>query len=897
MHDTDQLNASLAGRYVIDRLIGEGGMATVYLARDVRHNRSVALKVLKPDLGAVVGVDRFLAEIQVTANLQHPHLLPLFDSGAADGALFYVMPYIEGESLRAQLDRERQLPLEDAIRIATAVASALDYAHRHGVIHRDLKPENILMHEGQPLVADFGIALAVSKAGGNRITQTGLSLGTPQYMSPEQATGDRAIDARTDLYSLGALTYEMLTGEPPHVGSTSQAIIARVLTEKPRSIRASRPSVPEQVSVAVHRALEKLPADRWSSAKEFADALAGKSVVAPAPREPQAPSAESIGGASGRRARRRDPIVLALALLALGGLGVGAWQWIVAHREEPGIAVRIPLAFAAFEQVTDFFAATSSVAISADGRLVAYVGQAKTDPGGRMIFVHRLDEGDTKEVRGSSQPGNPFFSPDGRWIGFYSAGELKKVPVEGGTPTTLVRVPGTFWGATWTLTSDIVFASNGKLFVVPATGGTPRLFADADSADGLVARWPHVLADGKTVLYARGPVTSFASKSRVAVTAVDERSSTVLELPGTSPLGVLDGQLIFASATGALLSAPFDSRRRRITGTSAQVIEAVGFNATAGIAKASLSESGSLAYQPRATTSHPVLVAPGAAERTLIKEAKSYSNPRFSPDGKLIAVGVTSGASTDVWIYNLLAGTFSRLTSGGTVNGYPEWSPDGRRVIFRSDRELGSALWWQRTDGTGPAELLLRSVAGDIWEGLLSPDGRSLVYRLGSQGDADIWYRRLAGDTTPHSIASTPSNEWAPRISPDGRWVAYSSNESGAPQVYVRPLPGPGARVQASVETGETPVWSRDGHRLYWVYARRLLAATVTPGPAFAVSPPQTIFESDYLFGTRTHANYDVSPDGKQFLFLKPVGDEPQVMVIHDWKYELRAGRAARTIR
>ena len=220
MHTTEQLNAALAGRYVIDRLVGEGGMATVYLARDMRHNRKVALKVLKPDLGAVVGPDRFLAEIQVTANLQHPNLLPLFDSGAAGGLLFYVMPYVEGESLRARLEREKQLPIEDAVRIATAVASALDYAHRQGVIHRDLKPENILLHEGQPLVADFGIALAVSNAGGNRITQTGLSLGTPQYMSPEQATGDRAIDARTDIYSLAAVTYEMLTGEPPHTGST-----------------------------------------------------------------------------------------------------------------------------------------------------------------------------------------------------------------------------------------------------------------------------------------------------------------------------------------------------------------------------------------------------------------------------------------------------------------------------------------------------------------------------------------------------------------------------------------------------------------------------------------------------------------------------------------------------
>src|SRR5881396_2955618 len=234
-----QLNTALSGRYRIEREIGQGGMATVYLAQDVRHDRHVALKVLNPELGAILGVERFLAEIRVTANLQHPNLLPLFDSGDADGLLFYVMPYVDGESLRARLDREKQLPIDEAVRLALAVASALDYAHRHGVIHRDLKPENILLHDGQPLVADFGIALAVSNAGGNRITQTGLSLGTPQYMSPEQATGDRAIDGRTDVYSLGAVTYEMLTGEPPHSGTTAQAIIAKVITDRPRGIRLS----------------------------------------------------------------------------------------------------------------------------------------------------------------------------------------------------------------------------------------------------------------------------------------------------------------------------------------------------------------------------------------------------------------------------------------------------------------------------------------------------------------------------------------------------------------------------------------------------------------------------------------------------------------------------------
>ena len=238
-----QLNAALSDRYDIEREIGSGGMATVYLARDLRHYRQVALKVVRPELGAVLGVERFLAEIRVTASLQHPNLLPLFDSGDADGRLFYVMPYVDGESLRARIIREKQLSMEQAIHIAVAIAGALDYAHRHNVIHRDLKPENILLHEGEPLVADFGIALAMSKAWGARITQTGLSLGTPQYMSPEQATGDRTLDGRTDIYSLGCVLYETLAGEPPHMGPTGQAIVAKLLTERPAPLKTLRETV------------------------------------------------------------------------------------------------------------------------------------------------------------------------------------------------------------------------------------------------------------------------------------------------------------------------------------------------------------------------------------------------------------------------------------------------------------------------------------------------------------------------------------------------------------------------------------------------------------------------------------------------------------------------------
>lgn len=269
----ERLTAALADRYRIDRELGAGGMATVYLAEDLKHNRKVAVKVLKPELAVAIGAERFLAEIKTTANLQHPHILALHDSGEVNGTVFYVMPYIEGESLRDRLDREKQLPIEDALRIANEVADALQYAHERGVIHRDIKPENILLQRGHAVVADFGIALAASKTGGARMTETGMSLGTPTYMSPEQAMGAREVDARTDIYSLGCVLYEMLVGEPPFVGPTAQSIVAKVITETPKSITGQRRTVPPHVDATVEKALEKLAADRFASAAAFAESL------------------------------------------------------------------------------------------------------------------------------------------------------------------------------------------------------------------------------------------------------------------------------------------------------------------------------------------------------------------------------------------------------------------------------------------------------------------------------------------------------------------------------------------------------------------------------------------------------------------------------------------------
>jgi serine/threonine-protein kinase len=413
-----RLADALADRYRIERELGAGGMATVYLAQDLKHDRKVAVKVLRPELAAVIGAERFLSEIRTTANLQHPHILPLFDSGAADSFLFYVMPFIEGESLRDRLNREKQLPISDALRIATDVAGALDYAHRHNVIHRDIKPENILLHDGRALVADFGIALAASKAGGTRMTETGMSLGTPHYMSPEQAMGQREITARCDVYAIGCVMYEMLVGEPPFTGPTAQAIVAQVMTEEPRPLLPRRRTIPPHVEAAVLTALEKLPADRFASAKEFAEALANTHSSARAATTPA-----------------WRPWAFLLAGLALGGGMVwrfGTPSTDVAARAPRHWSITLPDSAPMVAGRNQFDVSLRSLDVSRDGRSVVYV----TEEGGHTsLALVQLDAGTTVPLRGTEGAILPAFSPDGRSVAFVSGSDLRRMSLADGTIT------------------------------------------------------------------------------------------------------------------------------------------------------------------------------------------------------------------------------------------------------------------------------------------------------------------------------------------------------------------------------------------------------------------------------------------------------------------------------
>ena len=872
------LAAALSDRYEITREIGAGGMATVYLARDLKHDRQVAVKVLRPELGAVLGVERFLAEIKVTANLQHPNLLPLFDSGEASGLLFYVMPYVEGESLRARLDRETQLAVDDAVQIATAVANALDYAHSHGVIHRDLKPENVLIQAGQPVIADFGIALAVSKAGGARVTQTGLSLGTPQYMSPEQATGDRTLDGRTDIYSLGALTYEMLTGEPPHTGKSAQSIIAKLMTEEVRPLTVLRRNVPPHVDAAVRRALEKLPADRFATAHEFRDALHARGAT---------PASSTYSAASAREPDRHrtsttgrflaSPAMTAAGFVLAGV--VGAVWWTGARARPQAVPVHFAFSVAPSQPIGVTLGQT--VAMSPDGKTIVY---STSDSSNRSrIFVRELDDLTQRALSGSEGATWPFFSWDGRSLGFLEGSQLKRLPLDGGAPTLLADVRFGIQGATWT-PAGVVFSADGKLMLVPSGGGMPVLLAGSDSA---AAFFPVALPSGKAVLYA----SQLGSNGPLGVASIPDGKMTLLDVQGVFPLGVIDEDLLYVRDDGAVVAVPFDSRRLRVTGSAVVIVSDVAVNPT-GFSKAALSRDGSLAYVSGSATMQLVLADSRGVVKPLAIPAGQMNNPRFSPDGRRVALDMKTSGRTDIWIYELASGASRRLTSDARPSMRPEWTTDGNRIVFRSLRS-GSrgTLWWQPGDGSDAAELLINVSPKDVYEGMISPDGRTVLYRTGTSGTADIWYRSLKGDTATKGVATSPFTENAGRLSPDGHWIAFASNESGRNEVYVRSFPGSGATVPVSVNGASTPVWSPDGRKIFYAEGQKFIAASVVTTPTFAVSSREVLFEGSFLFGLG-HATFDVARDGKSFLMLRPVaGSEEQVVVVHNFMTELRARR------
>ncbi len=873
----DALRRSLSDSYRIERELGAGGMATVYLAHDLKHDRQVAIKVLRPELAAVIGAERFLAEIKTTANLQHPHILPLHDSGEVNGTVYYVMPYVEGESLRDRLTREKQLPISDAVRIATEIASALDYAHRHGVIHRDIKPENILLHDGAALVADFGIALAVSRSdGASRMTETGLSLGTPTYMSPEQAMGERDLDARTDVYALGAMLYEMLLGEPPFTGPTAQAIVAKVMTEKPAPLAARRERIPAYVEDAVLTALEKLPADRFHSAAEFAGAISGATTT-PAPRDRSRPP---LGG---RRALRSwQWPVAGLVLLAIG-LVAG---WTLKSRAG-GNARR---------DVTRFALAMGQpggssiyLDLSPDGRRIALSGEIGPDQQG--VLVRNLASSDVVRIAGTDGGRLATFSTDGEWLSFNRDHVLLKVPSRGGPSVTLSE--DALDGGAWMPDGSIVYtrASDFGLSSIASSGGQSRSLTSLDVARGEWAHWrPQPLPGGQVALF-----TNYAipiGRSRIETIDLRSGARTVVQENAVNGRYAPGGHLLFVR-DGTVFAIAFDPGTLTTSGDAVPVLEDVFWNPTLGQAAYAVAPDGTLAYVSAtawATQARVLWVDRDGRERDALPTPGKYSEPRLSPDGRWIAVTIREAYPT-LGFFEVGRGILT------TVEGHPGavfsavWAPDGRSVLCSWEARAYD-IYSVRADNSVPPRAVVESPY-DKNPTSISPAAGLMVYVETVRRDNRIMLAPLDGRRPPWQLDSTASGN-QPALSPDGRWVAFAAEARGREEVFVRATDGSGARIQVSIAGGTEPRFSRGGREIVFRHGDAMMSVAADPA-AGSFSAPVVLFRGPYDHATTIDVHrYDVSPDGNRFLMVKPVErpDALPIVVVLNWVEELKTRMA-----
>jgi eukaryotic-like serine/threonine-protein kinase len=830
MPDTGALlNQSLAGRYHVERELGRGGMAVVFLARDLRHDRTVAIKVLHADLAAAIGVERFLAEIRVTARLQHPNILPLLDSGlvgnatsdvsgGGQGALpFYVSPYVAGGSLRERLERERQLPIGDALRITSGVAAALAYAHNQGVIHRDIKPENVLLQEGEPVVADFGIALAVSAAAGERLTQTGLSLGTPAYMSPEQAMGERQLDGRTDIYALGAVLYEMLAGEPPFVGPTAQAIVARVLTEKPRSVAIARDTVPSHVDAAVTRALQKLPADRFPSAAAFAAAIA-----------------TDVGGVatsavftnvsrSGGGARRRSWTVALPWALAVAATGVASWLFVrrTTDAQTERWAVGAPGDVRIVDGAGRGNGRLSPPAVSNDGTTLAYVG---TTDSTRRLYVGRLGSGDPVVLPETEGARAPFFSDDGKSIGFFANDEIRKVDLTTQRVTVIKSGVDALAGA-WTDGKKIAFLDVNGFAWIPENGGavhrlpvsplTPYLSVlprDRIVVGDLDARICVIsLVDGSVHYLVPGGDT------RIAPPPLTE------SLVGVWGRYVAPHFLTFWRPGAISYAVRFDEATLRVTGEPVEIMRGIRVFA------AGVSPAGVLAHEPEPSPTDDIAeLGPSGVVRVLPVQPERYLHLALSRDGGRVAMRVmTASGSSQVVVHDLTrpgAPIVDRIPAG--LGRSIVWERSGRfiyadsmgGIVYRRDLRTGvldSAVVPKAVD-----ELFqLQDVIG----------GDTLIVDIGKNGERVVYLIPFREPGRRIELIKRAKDQSAWELSPDGRWLLYGTRNGDNVDQYLAPVGSPNEAVRLEDVDGAFR-WGSD-NQLYFFRGDSLLRAPVIAGP------------------------------------------------------------------
>jgi len=885
------------GPYEITGAIGAGGMGEVYRARDTQLGRDVAIKVLPANfVNDPDRLARFQREARMLAALNHPNIAMIYGLEQTSGAACLVMELVPGETL-AERVKAGPSPIEEALKIAAQIAEALEAAHEKQIIHRDLKPANVkVTPEGKVKVLDFGLAKAFegdsasqdmsnSPTLSHAATMQGVILGTAGYMSPEQARG-KAIDKRTDIWAFGCVLYELLTGKQAFHGETFTDITAKILTGGP-DWQALPGETPEQIRQLLRRCLQKDKALRLRDAGdariEIQDALS-------APASPK-----STGAAAGWFAiGPLQGAVLgfaAVALLAVGG--IAAWDL----KPSPAQPVTRTVIDLPPGQQLAGLEIGPAVALSGNGTHLAYVARQGVT---QQLYLRAMDNLDVKPVPATEGAVNPFFSPDGEWLGFFADGMLKKISVRGGSAVTLgnaLQPSGASWGNQGIIAFVPTF--NGGLQELPDAGGTLQPLTRFQKGE-LTERWPELLPDGKAVLFATGTTAFNFSDAQIAAQLLGKGERRIAIQGGTQPRYASSGHLVFAQG-GNLMAVPFDPQKLATTGAAVPVLEGVSQSQSNGATQYSFSNTGSLVYVSggiQSVKSRLVWVSRNGAEQSVAAPVSGYLFPRLSPDGRRL-VAVISELESQVWLYDLSRETTTRLTFEGNLNNAPVWTPDGKRIAFQSNKEGELNIFWQLADGSGGLERLTTSEnlqAPMSW----SPDGKLLAFlEINSSTQREIWVLRM-GDPSPGSgqdrkaqlFTRTRFDEAEPRFSPDGRWLAYISNESGRFEIYVQPYPGPGGKWQISTDGGMDPVWNPNGRELFYRNGNKMMAVDISSKPSFAVGRPRMLFEGKYEGAPVPVANYDVSPDGQRFLMLKPSEQEQaaptQINVVLNWFEELK---------
>jgi Tol biopolymer transport system component/predicted Ser/Thr protein kinase len=871
------------GPYAIVAPLGAGGMGEVYRARDTRLDRDVAIKVLPTAWSTdPERLARFEREAKLLATLNHPHIAQVY---GLEGGNALVMEIIEGPTLADRI-AQGPLPVDDALPIARQIAEALEAAHEQGIVHRDLKPANIKVRpDGTVKVLDFGLAKLTDSPGSDGssapadlsptftspvlTTGVGMLMGTAAYMSPEQARAKPA-DRRSDLWALGCVLYEMLTGRTPFPGETVSDVLASVLARDP-DLSILPATLPPRLRELIERSLDKDPRQRWQSAGDVRVELERIR----RDRRSGAPT----GAVPALRGRAWWPLPLALAGIVLAA----AAGWMLKSPPDP-FPLRVVIDVDE-EQPLGFGA------VAPDGRSVVYSGRSSTR-GGSVLYLRRLDEVQSTEIAGTDGArGEVTFSPDGRSLVYIAnRRRIVRVALDGSAPVTLGTVPddgGVTWGATGTIVLGAgIDEGGGGLLRVDAAGGPVTPLTSVDAARGeLSHQTPRMIPDGTAVLFTLWFGT--AQNAQLAAASLDDGVVVPLGITAVRALGVVDGQLVYATADAQVMAVPFDANRFRPTGTpvpvgTVQVYGALGSNE---VFRAHLSDTGALAFIRGGLRRRLTWVDRQGGTRPALPEAREYGAVRISPNGRQAAIVITGDTGADLWTLDIAAGTLSRLTSTGTSRN-PSWSPDGRRLIYASTHSGRAAFWWQAADGSGPATLAV-TPPHNPWQGELSPDGRHLVFNALYAGSFNL--ETITLESTPQRrdlAASAAAWERSGRFSPDGTWLAYVSDESGVDEVYVRRFAEPGDRAAVSSGGGLQPVWDRDGTRLYYSAPAGMMSATLALAAEPRVVSREVLFRGDYT------SDFDVAPDGT-FLMVENSRLGRSLVVVPEWRTHLRQALAA----